>query len=70
MPTNIYICIYDILYLFLYYVAALDFDDVWISMCTICVCLIKYYLNMLNLTNIEGNHYKYYTFYYHFFNKL
>ena len=33
----------------------------------VLVCLIKYYLN---LTNIEGNHYKYYTSYYSFFNTL
>ena len=30
---------------------------------------IKYYI-MLNLPNIEGNHYKYYTSYYPFFNNL
>ena len=47
-----------------------DFDDDWISMCTVIVCLIKFYLNMLKLTNIDGNHYKYYTSYYHLFNKL
>ena len=47
-----------------------DFDDDWISMCTAIVCLIKFYLNMLKLTNIDGNHYKYYTSYYHLFNKL
>ena len=29
-------------------------------MCIVIVCLIKYYLNMLNLTNMEGNHYKYF----------
>ena len=46
------------------------FDDDWISMCILIVCLIKYYLNMLNLTNIEGNHYKYYTSYYLLFNNL
>ena len=48
--------------LILYYVAAWDCDDDCISMCTVFVCLIKYYI-MLNLTNIEGNHYKYYTSY-------
>ena len=41
---------------FLYYVATWNFDDDWISMCTVFVCLIKYYLNIINLTNIEGNH--------------
>ena len=46
----------------LYCVAAWDCDDDRISMCTVIVCLVKYYLNnMLNLTNIEGNHYTYYT---------
>ena len=45
------------------YIVAWAFDDE-------CVCLIKYYLHMLNLTNIEGNHYKYYTSYYPLFNNL
>ena len=62
MATNIILLIC----FFLYYVAAWDFDDDWISMCIVFVCLIKYYLNMLNLTNIDGNHYKYYTSYYPF----
>ena len=53
----------------LYYVGAWDCDDDWISMCTVFVCLIKYYI-MLNLTNIEGNHYKYYTSYYPFFQQF
>ena len=34
------------------------------------MCVIKYYLHMINLTNIEGNHYKYYTSYYPLFNNL
>ena len=55
MPTNVV----D----FLYYVAAWDFDDDWISMCIVCVCLIKSHV-------IEDNHCKYYTSYYPFFNKL
>ena len=40
------------------YVVALDFGDDWISMCIVIVCLINYYLNILNLTYIEGNHNK------------
>ena len=53
------------------YVVAWDyFDDDWTSMCIVIVCLIKYYLNMLNLTNIEGNHYTYYTSYYPLLNNL
>ena len=47
-------------YIYVFFnVAAWEFYDDWISMCTVFVCLIKYYLNVLNLTNIEGNHYKY-----------
>ena len=34
-------------------------------------CMLNYVdLHMLNLTNIEGNHYKYYTSYYPLFNNL
>ena len=49
--------------------AAWDCDDDWISMCMVFVCLIQYYI-MLNLTNIEDNHYKYYTSYYLFFQQF
>ena len=69
-PIYTYNYIWLIFVFFINYVVAWDLDDDWISMCILIVCLIKYYLNMLNLTNIEGNHYKYYTSYYPLFNNL
>ena len=44
----------------IYIYIAWNLDDDWIQMCTVIVYLIKYYLNMLHLTNIEGHHYLYY----------